>query len=264
MQDQRELILDSTELPANIIIGDSHAESLSFSSFSNLGAGGEPYFLSVCKALRFNEHVSQPPTTIILTVGPQNFSSLSESRINNDFENWRTSNSHMIASLLQLEEFLFLLPKEILAPVLVKNITKPLAIQLSNSVSYSSEWTDNAEERANRHQVNQRGWFLRHSHSTEAIADLQKICDNWNSKLILLETPRHHSYNRLVETSSLLRYQNYLDQTASSHEKTTLLRDTLFSPKDNWFRDSDHLSKLGSTEIENWMIEHFYLTQTDL
>ena len=259
VQDQREVILDSTESLPNLIIGDSHAESLSFSSFSNLGSGGEPYFLSVCKARRFSEHVARPPETIILTVGPQNFSSLSESRINSDFENWRTSNSHMIASLLQLEEFLFFLPKEIWIPFFIKNITTPQAIQLSNSAGPSSEWKNNAETRATRHRVTQKDWFLEQSHNSAAIALLQKVCDDWNTRLILLETPRHHSYDCLVEASSLVLYRDYLNQVASSHEGTTLLRDTLFSPEDNWFRDSDHLNPAGSEEIENWMIKHRYL-----
>ena len=259
VQDQRELILDSTESPPNLIIGDSHAESLSFSSFSNLGSGGEPYFLNVCKARRFSEHIGRRPKTIILTVGPQNFSSLSESRINSDFENWRTSKSHMIASLLQLEEFLFFLPKEIWTSFFIKNITTPEAIQLSHPAGPPAEWKNNAETRANRHRVTQKRWFLEHSHNSAAIALLQKICDEWNTQLILLETPRHHSYDRLVEASSLVLYHNYLNQVASSHEGTTLLRDTLFSSEDNWFRDSDHLNPTGSEEIENWMIKHRYL-----
>ena len=259
VQDQREVILDSPESPPNLIIGDSHAESLSFSSVSNLGSGGEPYVLSVCKAKRFSEHVDRRPKTIILTVGPQNFSSLSQSRINNDFENWRTSKSHKIASLLHLEEFLFFLPKEMWIPFLIKNIATPQAIQLSHTARPSAEWSSNAEARTTRHRVTQKEWFLQPSHNSSAIALLQKLCDEWNTRLILLETPRHHSYDRLVEASSLVLYHDYLNQVASSHEGTTLLRDTLFSPEDNWFRDSDHLNPTGSKEIENWMTEHRYL-----
>lgn len=258
-QDQQEVILDPIESPPNLIIGDSHAEALSFSSFSNLACGGEPYFLSICKAKRFSEHITQPPETIILTVGPQNFSSLPESRINSDFENWKTSNSHQIASLLKLEEFLFFLPKETWMPFLIKNITTPEAIQLSHSIGPSSEWTDNAKTRATRHRVTQKGWFLGQSHNTAAIALLQEMCDKWNTQLILLETPRHDSYDALVEASSLSLYREYLDQVNTSHERTILLRDTLFSPEDSWFRDSDHLNRTGSTEIEKWMIEHRYI-----
>ena len=259
-QDEQEEILDPIESPPNLIIGDSHAEALSFSFFSNLGSGGEPYFLSVCKARRFSEHVTQPPDAIILAVGPQNFSSLSESRINSDFENWRTSNSHMIASLLQLEEFLFFLPKETWVPFLIKNITRPEAIQLSHSyVRPDADWKDNAETRATRHRVTKKGWFLQQSHNTAAIELLQKLCDEWNTQLILLETPRHNSYDALVEATSLALYREYLNQITSSHERTILLRDTLFSPEDNWFRDSDHLNTVGSTQIENWMIKHRYI-----
>jgi hypothetical protein len=258
-QDQQEEILDPIESPANVIIGDSHAEALFFSSFSNLGAGGEPFFLSVCKVKRFQEHVAQPPKVIILAVGPQNFSSLSESRINSDFENWRTSNSQMIASLLHLEEFYSFLPKEIWVPFLIKNITRPEAIQLSHYVRPDTDWKDNAVKRATRHRVTKKDWFLKQSHNTSAIELLQKLCDEWNTQLILLETPRHDSYDTLVEATSLVLYREYLNQIASSHERTILLRDTLFSPKDNWFRDSDHLNTAGSAEIENWMIKHNYI-----
>ena len=259
VQDQRESILDPKASFSNLIIGDSHAQALSFSSFSNLGSGGEPFFLSACKARRFTEHISKTPEILILTVGPQNFSRLPESRINNDFENWRTDKSHFMSSLISIEHAAFYLPSECWIPFLIKSIAAPKAIQLSHSTKSENDWTDNAQSRTKRHQVQKKDWFLSESHQTSSLNDLQQVCKEWGAKLILLETPRHSSYDELIETSSLAEYHNYLDEFALKHENTLLLRDTLFRTTIEWFRDSDHVNSRGSREVESLILNHIKL-----
>ena len=66
-----------------VILGDSHAEPLDIPESLNLANGGDPLLMPLLHLRRLTqERSSLELSFVILTVGPQNFSSLPEDRLN--------------------------------------------------------------------------------------------------------------------------------------------------------------------------------------
>ena len=85
--------------PTNLILGDSHAGPVKMKTFANLSHAADPLFVQILKAFRHGDMTGAIPKYVTVTVGPHNFSALSELRIRHDHENWRSSSAARLASV---------------------------------------------------------------------------------------------------------------------------------------------------------------------
>jgi len=106
-----------------VILGDSHAQPLDIPGSLNLAKGGDPLLMPLLHLRRLTqERSSSDLSFVVLTKGPQNFSSLPEDRLNQKegHEDWFKGNCHRIANALRMEEY-FQSP---LAPLHVNGVWK--------------------------------------------------------------------------------------------------------------------------------------------
>jgi len=249
--------------PTNLLLGDSHAGPVDLRTFANLSHAADPLFVQTLKALRFVDMSARRPNFVVLTVGPHNFSSLSELRIQKDHENWRSSNAERLAALTDIGEYPSYLPHAIWMDSFIKEFSLPEHELLYIQNKYRKTYTNNSKVRIERQLVGFANWFLDDSEALNSIGKLVDLTQDWEAQLILLETPRHDDYDALVEPAGLLAYRKTLTGIANGHDHVTFVPSTLFAADTEWFSDSDHLNSFGAECMKQDLI-HQHLLPSEL
>lgn len=241
--------------PPNLILGDSHAGPVKLKTFANLSHAGDPLFVQLLKAFRHGDLTGKPPQFVTLTVGPQNFSALSELRIDQDHENWRSSRAARLAALADVEDYLRWVPAPVWIEAFMKEFTLPEYERLYAQNFYKKTYRNNANERIQRQMVGEPDWLLEDSHAWHALSQLVDLTTSWGAQLLILETPRHEHYESQVFTPDLTAYRQRLSELAGRHAHVTFVPSDRFAPDTEWFGDSDHLNSFGAECLNQDMIE---------
>ena len=241
--------------PTNLILGDSHAGPVKMKTFANLSHAADPLFVQILKAFRHGDMTGVIPKYVTLTVGPHNFSALSELRIRNDHEKWRSSSAARLAALADIEDYPRWVPETVWVEAFVKEFTIPEHERLYAQNFYKKTYRNIADERISRQMVGEADWFLEDSHAKRSLGALVDLTASWGAQLLILETPRHEHYDSQVFGPDFLAYRRYLAEMAGQHAHVTCVSSDRFSPDTEWFGDSDHLNSFGAECLNQAMIE---------
>ena len=239
-----------------VILGDSHAEPLDIPESLNLANGGDPLLMPLLHLRRLTqERSSLELSFVILTVGPQNFSSLPEDRLNQKegYEDWFEGNRQRIANALRFQEY-FQTP---LAPLHCNGVWKQEFSILNKTLNKQPKgWRNpphltnsNAVKRAERHRVHQDNWFVQGGHQYQFLDRIIQHCRKYELELMLVGTPLHRSYLEQISQSGWENYSAYLRQCESLHPHVQYLAYEEVDWPDSLFRDADHLNSLGGRKL---------------
>ena len=231
---------------AAICVGDSHAEPIKLDSGPTIAKGGDLFLISYLTVKRLLELHHRNIRDVFLTVGPQSFSSLPESRVREDFEDWFSGSGRRISSRLTAVDYLH--ASQFSVPVLEHfgyefSITDKAVA--SKAVMWKGPYRPNAEERIKRHRIAHAGWFHDTGLQVKHLDKLIELCAERQVKLYLVGTPLHESYRSLVEKNSWEKYKSFLDSIETHHSHVQYLSYEEENWPDSLFRDSDHLNSMG-------------------
>jgi hypothetical protein len=229
-----------------VCVGDSHALPIKLDSGPTIAEGGDPILISYLTVKRLIQFHFRNIREVFLTVGPQSFSSLPESRVSEDFEDWFSGSGRRISSRLSPVDYLN--ASQFSVPVLEHfgyefSITDKAVA--SKPVVWEGPYHPNAEERIKRHRVDNSGWFQDTGLQVKHLERLIDICAERQVKLYLVGTPLHESYRTLLEKSSWEKYKSFLDSIETNHSHVQYLSFEEEDWPDSLFRDSDHLNSMG-------------------
>lgn len=230
----------------SICVGDSHAHTIKLDSGPTIAKGGDPFLISYLTVRRVLELHNLNIHDVFLTIGPQSFSALPESRLSEDSENWLSANGRRISSRLSVVDYIKM--GKLSIPTLQHfkyefSITDK-AIP-SQPVVRKGLFQPNAEERATRHRVTSSNWFKDQSLQKKHLEGLIKLCEEKNVKLYLVGTPLHRSYRSQIEKSSLKKYKSFLDSIETKHSHVHYVSYESEDWPDSLFHDSDHINSIG-------------------
>ena len=239
-----------------VILGDSHAQPLDIPGSLNLAKGGDPLLMPLLHLRRLTkESNSSDLSFVVLTVGPQNFSSLPEDRLNQKegSEDWFNGNCQRIANALRMEEY-FQAP---LAPLPVNGIWKQEFSILNKALhKQPARWSDppqlttsNAVKRAESHRVRLDNWFVHGEHQHQFLDQIIQHCSKHKLELMLVGTPLHHEYRARISKDGWQDYSTYLRKCDSLQRHVTYVAYEEVDWPDSLFRDSDHLNSLGGQKL---------------
>jgi len=246
-----------------VILGDSHAQPLDIPGSLNLAKGGDPLLMPLLHLRRLTKESSSSDLSfVVLTMGPQNFSSLPEDRLNQTedrlnqkegHEDWFKGNRQRIANALRMEEY-FQSP---LAPLHVNGVWKQEFSILNKALNKQpAQWSDppqlttsNAVKRAERHRVHLDNWFVHGEHQHEFLNQIIQHCSRHELELMLVGTPLHREYRAQIPKDGWQDYSAYLRKCDSLHSHVQYLAYEEVDWPDSLFRDSDHLNSLGGRKL---------------
>ena len=239
-----DTVLNASE--GSVCVGDSHAQPIKLDSGPTIANGGNPFLISYLTVRRLLELHHPSIGDIFLTVGPQSFSPLPESRISEDFEGWFSGSGRKISSRLYAVDYLNL--SQFSVPVLEHfgyefSITEK-AIAPKPAV-WKGSYVPNAEQRINRHRVANSGWFQHTGCQIKHLEKLIQLCEERYVKLYLVGTPLHRSYRSHIEKSSWEEYKSFLNLIETDYSHVHYLSFEEEDWPDSLFRDSDHLNSMG-------------------
>lgn len=239
-----ETIFDGNEYA--LCVGDSHAQPIKLNSGPTIARGGDPFLISVLTVKRLMQYRKHNIRDVYLTVGPQSFSSLPESRISEDFEDWFSANGRRIANRLSLSDYLNLSKFDV--PVL-QHFRYELSLTNKGVTEQAAIWNgafrQNADIRAKNHRVANSKWFEEIGFQKKHLEQLIELCEDRNVNLFLVGTPLHSSYRSRVEKTSWKKYKSFLHSLDVRHSNVHYLSYEEELLPDSLFRDSDHLNSLG-------------------
>lgn len=230
----------------SVCIGDSHAQPIKLDSGPTIALGGDPFLISYLTVKRLLGLHQRSIRHVFLTVGPQSFSSLPESRVGQDFEDWFSGSGRRISSRLSVVDYLNL--SQFSVPVL-KHFGYEFSITdkaiASKPVVWKGPYRPNAEERIKRHRLAHPGSFQDCGLQLKHLERLIHLCAERQVKLYLVGTPLHESYRMLVEKDFWEKYKSLLDSLMTNHSNVQYLSYEEEDWPDSLFRDSDHLNSMG-------------------
>lgn len=231
---------------AAVCVGDSHAQPIKLDSGPTIAHGGDPFFIPYLTVKRLLELHHNNIRDVFLTVGPQSFSALPESRLREDSENWLSANGRRIACRLSIVDY-FIISKFSL-PIL-QNFGYEFSITDKAIASKPAVWEEpyrrNAEESIKRHQIAHSGWFQDSGLQAKHLNRLIELCAERQVHLYLVGTPLHESYRMLIKKASWEKYKSFLDSIETNHPHIRYLSYEEEDWPDSLFRDSDHLNSIG-------------------
>lgn len=239
-----------------VILGDSHAQPLDIPGSLNLTKGGDPLLMPLLHLRRLTkERSSSDLSFVVLTVGPQNFSSLPEDRLNQKegHEDWLKGNRQRIANALRIEEYFQALPVSLPANGVWKQ-----EFSIFNKVlnKQPARWSDppqltnsNAVQRSERHRVHLDNWFVQGEHQHQFLDQIIQYCSKYELELMLVGTPLHRSYRERISKDGYQDYSAHLRQCDSLHSHVSYLAYEEVDWPDSLFKDSDHLNSLGGRKL---------------
>jgi hypothetical protein len=239
-----------------VILGDSHAEPLDISGSLNLANGGDPLLMPLLHLRRLTHKKSCSEISIVvLTVGPHNFSSQPEDKLNQKegHEDWFKGNRQRIANALRIQEYF----QDPLAPVHFNGVwkqefsllNKGLKKQPARRSDPPQLTNSNAVKRTERHRVQVDNWFVHGEHQHKFLDQIIQHCSKHELKLMLVGTPLHRGYRERIGESGWKNYSTYLMQCDSLHRHVQYLAYEEVDWPDSLFRDSDHLNSLGGRKL---------------
>jgi len=239
-----DTVLNASE--GSVCVGDSHAQPIKLDSGPTIANGGNPFLISYLTVRRLLELHHPSIGDIFLTVGPQSFSPLPESRISEDFRGWFSGSGRMISSRLSAVDYLNL--SQFSVPVIEHfgyefSITDK-AIE-SKPIDWKGSYRPNAEQRINRHRVANSGWFQHTGWQIKHLEKLIQLCEERHVKLYLVGTPLHRSYRSHIEKSSWEEYKSFLNSIETDYSHVHYLSFEEEDWPDSLFHDSDHLNSMG-------------------
>jgi|GEM_PF-3327264 len=238
--------LEGSESVKHVILGDSHAERIWISDAINLAVGGAPLhtqalLLKVCSS-RFTHLQS-----VIVSVGPHNFSNLAEDRILNNADNYLSGNASRLAMINDV--FDQTPSNHYKIRQLVGELLFPQAfpVQLSEppQVKTSDLNIERTLHRLKSDQVLSKNWFNATGTSAQAIWHLsdwsvtRDFCPIW-----FVGTPLHRSYLDSVEADGYQKYTDFLRQVSREEHLHYVSLEAASLP-DSFYLDADHLNVRG-------------------
>jgi len=234
-----------------LILGDSHAQPLFFSDGITIAKGGDPFVVSYLMLRRIlKTQYSEQIRHILLTVGPQNFSSTRDDFLISNYENWFSGNKNRIAHILKWSDYLNIsTPKIPLRSCFVHEFNA-----FNRTLDFSpAQWDEEPRLdsaytalRLSRHRVTEPGWFQNQSLQVEYLNRLILLTDEYNCSLVLLGVPLHETYLANTEPTGLKKYYDFLDSIAQSHHHVEYWKYEASALPDSMFKDCDHLNSNGA------------------
>lgn len=242
-----------------VILGDSHGTRLWLDSSLSIAQDGDPILVQTISFNALLPHLP-PLKRVILSVGPQNFSSLSHHKINSNKNRYLVGNSSRLAVISNLfgiapskEFWLHQFSGELHWPSSLTARDSP--IELNNSSDLTQR---NLEFRLDKHDVVRPDWFFESNSSTIALEEFVQLIHNADSlKLWMIGTPLHWSYRARLGKQGWRDYHDFLTRIAEKAGVHYISLEECPLP-DSCFFDPDHLNAYGTAWLSDTLSTMIY------